>query len=514
MAKSSSSVIRTRCLIRPAVWACLVTLFVTSFARADEDLDDLRNQLAEQSRLLNELRERFDAGQTPDPLTMPPAPDRFDTEAAVSAPEVLPQMRGVWRNGLHIESEDRAFRIHPTGRLMLDFAWMQANDQVQFGPGGVGHVQDGVAFRRFRVGVEGTMWEIINFQFEPDYLNTVNTLAPNGTTQTTTVVVPIDNWVEVTRLPILGNVRLGSVKPEYELEHLTSSNNLDFMERSLVFDAFVGGLDNGFQPGMVIYNHLFEERVRIASSFTKNNQSIFGFNLGGGEYNAVMRVSGLPVYTDEGRTYVHIGCSYSHKDLDNGRYRFRSRTGIRNGPAALHTVLADTVLFGDSIDMIIPELAVIYGPLSIVAEYAGVWTNGVNQADLGFGRGTLALPGMTTYYQGFHAEALYFLTGEYRPYNRRMGFLDRPIPRRNFLAKDGTRAGIGAWQVGARYSEVNFNSKGVNGGIIRDVALGLNWYLNPNLKIQWNVTMTERDVPNVDSNGWIYGFGTRMALQF
>lgn len=426
-------------------------------------------------------------------------------------------MTARWHHGLHLESKDKAFRIHPTGRLQVDGAWMNASDELMFGPAGIGNVRDAVAFRRFRVGAEGTFWEIVNFQFEPDLANTVNVQGPGGEQQTITVVVPIDNWVEVTKIPLLGNIRVGSIKPEYEFEHLTSSNNLDFMERSLVFDAFIGGLDNGFQPGIGVYNTFLNERLRLATTFTKNNQTILGFNVGDGEYNTVIRMSGLPIDEDNGRFLVHLGGSYSHKDLDEGRYRFRARTGIRNGPAALQTVMADLTLGASSIDMILPELAVVLGPFSLVAEYAGVWTSSVTRADFVFPRQTQNFPSRSVYFQGFHVEAMYFLTGEHRPYNRRMGFFDRPIPRENFFCMrglDGLVSGRGAWQVGARFSMVDFNDQHINGGVVQDLALGLNWYLNPNLKFQWNFTMTERDIPGLPSNGTVYGFGTRMAMNF
>jgi len=427
-------------------------------------------------------------------------------------------MTGQWRHGLQMETKDKAFRIHPTGRLQFDTVWIDGEDQVEFGPNGIGDTLDAVAFRRFRVGVEGTFWEVCNFHFQPDLLNTVNSLAPNGTLQTTTVVVPIDNWVEITHLPLIGNIRIGSVKPEYAVEHLTSSNNLDFMERSLIFDAFVGGLDNGFQPGAVVYNTFLDDRLRLATSITKNTQNIFGFNQGEGEWNWVVRVSGLPIDAFDGRCLVHLGCSYSHKDLDEDQFRFRARTTLRNGPAARHTALADLTVFGDRMDMVIPELVVIAGPWSVVAEYAGVWTDNVDRANLGFGVGTITFPSNTLFFQGFHIDVMYFLTQEHRPYDRRMGFLGQPIPLENFfMVRDENNriiSGRGAWQVGVRYSQVDFTDSGVPGGLVRDVTLGVNWYLNPNLKFQWNFTINEREIPGLASNGFVYGAGMRTALQF
>jgi phosphate-selective porin len=52
--------------------------------------------------------------------------------------------------------------------------------------------------------------------------------------------------------------------------------------------------------------------------------------------------------------------------------------------------------------------------------------------------------------------------------------------------------GHGAWQVGVRYNYLNLDDKGIDGGFLNDLTLGLNWYINPNMKFQWNFSATER----------------------
>ena len=74
--------------------------------------------------------------------------------------------------------------------------------------------------------------------------------------------------------------------------------------------------------------------------------------------------------------------------------------------------------------------------------------------------------------------------------------------------------GLGAWQVGARYSWIDLDNRGVQGGTVHDVTLGLNWFLNPYTKWQWNVEALYRNAPNPAFDGWAYGFGTRLAIDF
>ena len=73
-----------------------------------------------------------------------------------------------------------------------------------------------------------------------------------------------------------------------------------------------------------------------------------------------------------------------------------------------------------------------------------------------------------------------------------------------------TGGGIGAWQIGARYNYLDLNDNGFNGGILHNGTLGLNWFLNPNMKFQFDFMATHRDAPLAGDlgDGWVYGWGT------
>ena len=60
----------------------------------------------------------------------------------------------------------------------------------------------------------------------------------------------------------------------------------------------------------------------------------------------------------------------------------------------------------------------------------------------------------------------------------------------------------------------NLVDSGVDGGRLEDITLGLNWFLNPNMKIQSNYAYTMRDAQASPGGGDYYGYGMRLAWDF
>jgi phosphate-selective porin OprO/OprP len=109
---------------------------------------------------------------------------------------------------------------------------------------------------------------------------------------------------------------------------------------------------------------------------------------------------------------------------------------------------------------------------------------------------------------------MYFLTGETQGYSKEEGVFGRVVPLRNFRTKRGEGVcGWGAWQVGLRLSYLDLNDKAIQGGTVYDWTLGLNWFWNPNMKVQLNVIAERRDQPGV-APAWISGVGLRGAYDF
>lgn len=87
------------------------------------------------------------------------------------------------------------------------------------------------------------------------------------------------------------------------------------------------------------------------------------------------------------------------------------------------------------------------------------------------------------HFKGYYAQGGYVLTGEERRYSGNSGSYDGISPSRPFDWKTG---GWGAWEIAARHSNIDLNDQDVFGGQQENVTLGLNWYVNDNLRFMLN----------------------------
>ncbi len=427
-------------------------------------------------------------------------------------------MSGKWNNGIEFGSNNKAFKIHVGGRTQIDTVYWQNSDSFA-NTGGITD-QDATNFRRGRLRVDGTMYEIIDFAAEYDFVNQFNVVAGSPVLENNFAAVPAvtDLWVNFKEVPMIGNLKVGNFKDPIGMEHMTSSRFLEFLERSPIQDLYTGPFNNGFTPGIQAWDTWDEENGTWATGFFKNATNIFSNGMGDGEYNWTSRVTYTPIYEDEGEYLVHLGVSGSIRQPNNNfdptqpSLRYRSRPSLRNGaPSGLNPNFVDTGnFFTTQQDMLGLELAGNYGSFSFQSELMNSWTQNTVPTV-----GPLAGVNVGTgYVKTWYVEGLYFLTGEHREYERKQGVFGRVKPHDNFHWRNG----IGAWQVGARYTRTDLRDTGIDGGQLQDVTLGLNWFLNPNMKIQTNYVWADGDAPTIGParglNGTAHGVGTRLAIDF
>ncbi|MBX3436046.1 MAG: hypothetical protein KF861_01040 [Planctomycetaceae bacterium] len=358
------------------------------------------------------------------------------------------------------------------------------------------------------------MYEFIDFACEYDFVNTGNvdpgiTPPPEGSTFSVPAIT--DMWVNFKQVPLVGNVKVGQFKDPIGFDHLHSSRYLNFLERSFHQDAFNGAFNNGFSPGVMIWDTFDDQHGTWATGVFKNVQNIFAWGMGDGEYNWTSRATYLLLYDEQchGANLIHVGLAGSIRDPNEGLVQYRSRGSLRNGPPGpLNPVFVNTGAFAaETEQLLVAEFSAQRGPLLVNAEYEANW----NQNAVGNGvSSVLGAPLGTVFFRGWYVETLYFLTGEHRDYDRTAGVYGRVIPHKNFHW--GRSAG--AWQVGARYSQLDLQDAGIDGGFLQDVTLGLNWFLNPNMKLQWNYVYTDRTAPAGAAGGTFHGAGMRFAFDF
>ncbi|MCA9095506.1 MAG: hypothetical protein KDA68_18635 [Planctomycetaceae bacterium] len=420
-------------------------------------------------------------------------------------------LKAKWHNGAEFESENKEFRVHVGGRTQFDSSWFQTDPEFQNDPAIGNRVNDGVGFRRARLRVDGTMYDVIEWAAEYDFVNSANLSGGGAPGSPTAVTAPTDLWFAFTELPWIGNIKVGNHKEPIGFEHLVSSRFLPFMERSFNQDAFYGAFNNGFSPGISIYDTYADELGTWAIGLYKPTTNVFAADIIPGDASVTGRLTHLLWYREEGAGLMHVGVSARHATLANNFTRYRVRGPERAGLSSSLPLFADTTTFkGESQDTVNFEAVTNMGCLTIQSEYL---LNYVQD-----GRTTVGVPLGTVFYHGGYVEALYFLTGEYRDYNRKNAAFDRVKPLENafFIRSDcGQCNGWGAWQVGFRYNYLDLNDQGFNGGKLNDYTWGLNWFLNPNMKVQWNYSLTHRQSPTADIyDGWNQGFGMRLAHDF
>jgi phosphate-selective porin OprO/OprP len=407
------------------------------------------------------------------------------------------------------------------------------------GLGGIGDLEDGTYFRRIRLMTDGTFWE--NYEY------TLVLALENNQFST----VGLDEfWIGAKNIPGIGTVRIGHVKNciGLEADMASSSRTMTFMERSAYSEAIE--LNQNFVTGIWVGNSYLDQRTTWSGvAFRPDQGSSSGVYFGDGQWGMQGRLTGLPLYENDGRCLMHVGLSGGWRNgqanLANSplrTFQLRARPELRDDdpggspggaqavPNANSNRLIDTgVAVADNQWLMGLEYLAVLGPLSVQAEYGWNWLEDA----VGFAPSGLklnpALPhGQNYIFSGGYIQLAYTLTGEHRSYDKRLGRLDSYYFGRQgnytnaWFVKDengGLNWGLGAWEIAARYGYVNLNDgTGLNriqGGIMESWTVGLNWYLNNNLKFQFDYIYDHRDdTANGVNAGYVQGLGVRMQFMY
>jgi phosphate-selective porin OprO/OprP len=421
--------------------------------------------------------------------------------------------------------------IMPTGRIQFDATDFNqdANSNAQFG-----NVKNAVGFRRARIALLGG-YNTVDYIIEMDFTGRGADSLFGSTNTKPQQTAFKDVYVQMHDLPLLGNVRVGHFKECFGLEQLTSDNYTTFMERSVCDEGtFVPGRNDG----IMAFDWTENERATWAIGAFTNQTGIdqpplFQYDHWG--VDVTSRVTFLPWYDEpsDGRGLLHTGFSYAYRGAADDIASFAIRPENNFGPSIVS--LTNTTAAGTTTPLLTQSLAgvnhwqvfdlesaFVYGPLSLQSELFA--------AAVPFSEITGRPKNSTSDFYGMYAYVSYFLTGENRPYNRKMGVFDRVRPYEDFFrvrTDDGNvNTGMGAWEIGYRFSYIDMLGGPANpsgpynpgGGQAIDNTVGLNWYLNPYTRIMFNYIHSQ-DTYNVTAvkrvaDGNIDMFMMRCAMDF
>ena len=391
-------------------------------------------------------------------------------EANVDAQRRGNDFRVYWKEGIRMDSWDGDFKLKLGGRLMADFGWIDGTGiEKDLGS----DLEDGAEFRRARLYAAGDIYKELAFKLQFDFAGGH--------------AAAKDIYLKFKNVPIVGNVTVGHFKEPFSLEELTSSKYITFLERALP-NAFVPGRNMGIKAN----DTLCDKRVTWAVGLFRQNSDSYGNDDVDSESALTARATALPWYEDNGRRLGHVGVSYSLRTFEDG-LQYRARPEAHWIPQ----YFSDTGLFdADDANVFGGEAAAVCGPFSVQSEFMAA---AIGSSDAG-----------NKCVCGFYVQASDFLTGEHRNYKTSTGTFSRVRPTKNFR-EDG---GWGAWEVAVRHSYLDLDENGLHHAArtLNNSTIGLNWYLNPNVRLMWNYIRSCAD--GFDSSNAADIFVARVQVDF
>lgn len=364
------------------------------------------------------------------------------------------------------------------GFFQADAGWFQ-QDSASLAQ--LGDIQDNRGFRRTRLGASGKVAENVSYLLEMDFA-----LLGRPSFR--------DVRMDVSSVPVVGNVRVGVFRQPFGMEELTSAREFTFIERSSL-----QGLAPFRQVGASVYDTNSNQSVTWAASVFGTNTDPFGNSVGDRGYGIASRLTGVMAEDTQAEFLVHGGVGYSYLNTSNNRFQYRNNLEY-SGPVGV----ANSVPFFVDTGLIPAE----NGNL-INGELASTWGAWHAQSELRYNLLNLNNGGVAGF-PSFYAQTGLILTGEHRPYNKTNAVLGHVKPKCPVGIKGG---GIGAWEIACRYSLIDLNDGAIRGGELRNMTYGLNWYLNDFTRMQFNYISSDLNrTPVGDSHANI--FAVRAQIEF
>lgn len=319
---------------------------------------------------------------------------------------------------------------------------------------------DGGEIRGFRFGVIGTL------NFERPWVYTIfgatNAFDKGFDTEEDDDIAWFDWRLDI---PFLKNsvMSIGKQKEPISGERVQSMIFNHMQERSAAADAMlpsrnVGIVWNGSDPerhtswGIGVFNDWFDADQDFDESATQY----------------VGRLTWAPLHTEDDSSLVHLGAGYRYSNAKEG-FRYFTEPEFNRSPLFVDTSFGQESVFlpADDLQTWNVELSWRRGPLWLASEYTRTYVDNPALGDPEF--------------DGYYIGLSWILTGEMRAYNKKSGVFG-PVP----VSRSVYQRGKGAWELTARWSNVDLTDGSVDGGEMDIASLGLNWWLTPYFGLSLN----------------------------
>lgn len=366
-------------------------------------------------------------------------------------PKMIPDLKT--REILTFRTSDNKVKIGLDGRIQLDGAAFWGEDYQSLG--------NGVAFRRVRLGANVSVGEHLSGKIEAELTGGEFGLA--------------DAFIRYTVFKGL-EFRAGNFKEAFSMESQNSSNDLLFLERAPVVTAFAPDRHIGLQ-GTFIKKHFWLAAgihfQRVKGIKEKNNSE-----------------SNNKLGRNEGISYTGRFVWMSHSGSPDKGISAGVSASYRTPKSDVSPDSPNSVRFDPSTSGINKIKFIDSGLITGVGHE---WRTGVELA--GYSNGfrmqgeyilnrvsrTGSLP--TEKFDGFYVQAACLLFGGRQVYNTGRAAFTQPLTGKKW----------GDIEVAARFDRLDMNGAAVYGGRSNQYTLGINYYINNNLKIQLNYAYTDTD---------------------
>ena len=449
----------------------------TNTPAADGSNNSNATQAAEIDALKQEvqqLAQKLDALQAQQPATAQPSPTEQaldqkvrvlererenDKDDAAALAKTQPKI-SLGQNGFSFSSADGNFVGTLHGLLQFDSRTFYHNSKLAPGV-------DGFLLRRARPIFTGTVFRDFDFNFTPDF--------GGSTTQIQDAYL---NYHYNQAVQIQG----GKFKSPVGLEQLQPDAYGSFNERSIATD-----LTPNRDLGVELHGDLFGGELSYAAGIfdgaSDNNGTTFNSDTDNNEAFAgrlfaqpFKNTSILPLQG------LGFGVGGSYEYASHGSANGLNSSYVTDGQQKFFTY-ASTVVADGTRWRVSPQGYYYYGPFGLLGEYV------IDNQRLAGGSVTGANKSVDLQNSAWDISAGWVLTGEDAGYNG-------VTPLHPFNLHGGS---WGAWQVVARYANLDvddtvftdgFASSATSASEARAWSLGLNWYLNRNIRVNASFSHT------------------------